>query len=164
MTKLKLAASATAILGAMLVLFASGPGHLTRGLAHDGPHFAAGAPGDPKKKSRTVVVTMREADGKMTFTPNSLQVRKGEQIRFVLKNEGFLDHEFMLATKEENVKHGEVMQKFPDMEHDDPNGKRIASKGSNEILWRFSKGGEFEFACLIPGHYQAGMFGKVTVK
>ena len=92
------------------------------------------------------------------------QGRFSDQVRFVLKNDGVLEHEFMLATPEENAKHAEVMMKYPEMEHDDPNGKRVKPNEKNEILWRFTKRGEFEFACLIPGHYQAGMLGKVVVK
>ena len=82
----------------------------------------------------------------------------------MLKNDGALEHEFMLATAKENAEHGEAMMKMPDMHHDDPNGKRLKPKAENEMLWRFTKQGEFEFACLIPGHYQAGMFGKIMVK
>ena len=107
---------------------------------------------------------MMEGDGKMLYVPDRIEVRRGEQIRFVLKNNGELDHEFLLATTKENLKHAEVMKKFPDMEHDDPNGKRLAPKGTSEILWRFTKRGEFEYGCLIPGHREAGMVGKVIVK
>ena len=74
------------------------------------------------------------------------------------------DHEFMIATPEENKKHAAQMQKFPDMEHDDPNGKTVKPKQKGELIWRFTKRGTFEFACLIPGHYEAGMFGTVVVK
>ena len=56
------------------------------------------------------------------------------------------------------------MEKNPEMEHDEPNGKRLEPKKSAEILWRFSKAGTFEFACLIPGHYETGMKGVVVVK
>lgn len=133
-------------------------------VAHDAPHFSAGEPGDPKAPARVVVVTMSEADGHMHFTPDRLTVRLGEQIKFVLMNAGALDHEFMLATPAENAKHAKLMLKYPDMEHDDPNGKRVKPKGKVELLWRFTRRGEFEFACLIPGHYQAGMHGKIVVK
>jgi uncharacterized cupredoxin-like copper-binding protein len=126
--------------------------------------FSAGAPGDPSKPARVVEVKMFEGDGKMGFAPARIEVRKGEQIRFVLANDGEEDHEFMLATVKENRKHAEVMKKNPDMEHDDPNGKRVMPHGSAEIVWKFTKRGEFEFACLIPGHYEKGMFGKVIVK
>jgi uncharacterized cupredoxin-like copper-binding protein len=98
------------------------------------------------------------------FIPNKVEVKKGEQIRFMLRNSGALEHEFVLATAEENAKHAEQMKKNPDMEHDDPNGKRLKPKGTAEIVWRFTKAGEFQFGCLIPGHTEAGMVGTVVVK
>jgi uncharacterized cupredoxin-like copper-binding protein len=126
--------------------------------------FSAGEPGDPKKPARVVKVKMFEDGKKMTFEPARIEVRRGEQIRFVLENNGDEDHEFVLATIKENQKHGELMKKFPDMEHDDPNAKRVMTYGNGELLWKFTKRGEFEFACLIPGHYEAGMHGSVIVK
>lgn len=132
--------------------------------AHDGHDFSAGEPGSPKRQSRTVTVTMREGDGKMLFSPSRIEVRQGEQIRFVLTNGGYLDHEFMIATPEENTKHAEQMKKFPDMVHEDPNGRTVKTKQKGELLWRFTKRGTFEFACLIPGHYEAGMYGTIVVK
>jgi uncharacterized cupredoxin-like copper-binding protein len=131
---------------------------------HSHTHFSAGQPGNAKKPARVIEVAMIEGDGKMLYVPDRIEVRRGEQIRFVLKNNGELDHEFLLATTKENLKHAEVMKKYPDMEHDDPNGKRLAPKGTSEILWRFTKRGEFEYGCLIPGHREAGMVGKVIVK
>ncbi|QFI77451.1 cupredoxin domain-containing protein [Bradyrhizobium betae] len=131
---------------------------------HQDDTFSAGEPGDAKKPARIVQVTMGEADGKMTFTPNKIEVKKGEQIKFMLRNNGELDHEFILATTAENLKHAESMKKNPDMEHDDPNGKRLAPKKTDEIVWEFTKPGEFEYSCLIPGHREAGMIGTVTVK
>ncbi len=110
------------------------------------------------------MVTMTERDGKMLFNPSRIEVRRGEQIRFVLTNSGYLDHEFMIATPEENKKHAELMQKYPDMEHDDPNGRTVKTKQKGELIWRFTKPGTFEFACLIPGHYEAGMYGTIVVK
>jgi uncharacterized cupredoxin-like copper-binding protein len=131
---------------------------------HTHSHFSAGEPGNPKRPARTVAVSMREADGQMLFEPNRIDVKRGEQIRFVLQNEGELEHEFMLATQQENDKHAVLMQKYPDMEHDDPNGKRLKEKAKTELIWRFTKKGEFEFACLIPGHRESGMHGVVVVK
>jgi uncharacterized cupredoxin-like copper-binding protein len=142
-------------------------GPLSTARAHDGDeHFAAGVPGDPKKPAREVRVVMYD-DGSekvMRFEPASITVRKGEQIRFLLENTGTESHEFMLATVADNRKHGELMKKFPDMEHDDPNAKRLAVSKKGELIWKFTKAGEFEYACLIPGHYEAGMHGKITVK
>jgi uncharacterized cupredoxin-like copper-binding protein len=136
---------------------------------HEGHHhkdgtFSAGEPGDPKRMARIVQITMRETDGKMLFVPQQVNVKRNDQVKFVLRNDGELDHEFVLATTAENLMHAEAMKKNPDMEHDDPNGKRLAPRGSGEILWRFTKAGEFEFACLIPGHRDGGMVGKVVVK
>ena len=90
-------------------------------IAHAHESFAAGRPGDPNKPARTIKVVMREDGKKMAFEPARITVRTGEQIRFVLENAGADDHEFVLATLEENRKHAELMKKFPDMEHDDPN-------------------------------------------
>jgi len=133
--------------------------------AHDGhEHFSAGEAGDAKKPSRTVKITMLEDRKRMLYEPDVVEVRLGEQIHFVIYNEGSEDHEFMLATKEENRKHAEVMKKFPHMEHDDPNAVRVPPLNSGEILWKFTKRGEFEYACVIPGHLEAGMHGKVVVK
>jgi len=127
-------------------------------------HYSAGKPGDPKKPARTVKVTMIEQGKKMLFEPATIEVRRGEQIRFVLTNDGIYDHEFILATRKENRKHAEQMKKFPEMEHDDPNAKRLSPFNTAEIIWKFTKRGEFEYACLIPGHLEAGMLGKVIVK
>jgi uncharacterized cupredoxin-like copper-binding protein len=132
----------------------------------DHAKFSAGQPGDPNKPARTIHVLMRD-DGNeqnMRFEPALITVRKGEQIRFLLENGGTESHEFMLATVAENRKHAQLMKKFPDMEHDDPNAKRLAMSERGELLWRFTKAGQFEFACLIPGHYEAGMHGKIIVK
>jgi uncharacterized cupredoxin-like copper-binding protein len=127
--------------------------------------FAAGEPGDSKKSARTIEISMNEtADAKMRYAPALIEVKRGEQIRFVLKNVGKADHEFMLDTLANNAKHKAAMRENPDMEHDDPNGARLAPGATNEILWRFTKAGTFEFACLIPGHYESGMHGTVTVK
>ena len=79
-------------------------------------------------------------------------------------NDGTQPHEFALATAAENRKHADEMKKFPDMEHNEPNAKRVAASNSVEIVWKFSKRGEFQFACLIPGHYDAKMIGTVIVK
>ena len=126
--------------------------------------FSAGIPGDPAKPARTIKIAMKEEGKSMMFDPTLITVRRGEQIRFVLFNEGTESHEFVLATTAENRKHAELMKKFLEMEHADPNAKRLAVFEHGELLWRFTKTGEFEFACLIPGHREAGMLGKITVK
>jgi uncharacterized cupredoxin-like copper-binding protein len=157
--------STTVTAGVVLLLAAMTAVVPTR--AHEGHVvFSAGEPGDPKKPTRTIRVQMIDYgdEKEMRFEPAVITLRRGEQIRFVLENVGTESHEFTLATIAENRKHAELMKKFPDMEHDDPNGKRVAVSEPRELLWRFTKAGEFEFACMIPGHYEAGMHGKVIVK
>ncbi len=139
----------------------AGPGAAGHG---HGDETAYGKPGDPKKSARLVQVVMSERDGKMSFIPDRIEVRRGEQIKLALRNNGELDHELVLATLEENLKHAIEMQKNPDMEHDDPNAKRLMPKKTGEIVWQFTKAGEFDFSCLIPGHREAGMTGKIIVK
>ena len=158
-----IAASKLAAIAVILSVGAAlaGPGGAGHG---HGDETAYGKAGDPKKTARIVQVVMAERDGKMSFIPDRLEIRRGEQIRFQLRNNGELDHELVLATLEENLKHAVEMQKNPDMEHDDPNAKRLAPKKTGEIVWAFTKAGEFDFSCLIPGHREAGMTGKIIVK
>jgi uncharacterized cupredoxin-like copper-binding protein len=145
---------------AVLVASLSGVAH-----GHGDEHETVyGKPGDPKKPARIVQIVMREQDGKMIFIPDKLRVRKGEQIRFQLRNNGEVDHEFVVGTVEENLKHMKEMEKNPDMEHDDPNAKRLKPKATGELIWQFTKAGTFDFSCLIPGHRPAGMFGTIVVE
>jgi uncharacterized cupredoxin-like copper-binding protein len=99
----------------------------------------------------------------MRFEPNTITVEQGKQLRFRIRNEGLLDHEFILATHEENMKHAEEMMKNPEMEHDEPNMKRIKPNETREVLWRFTKPGKFHIGCLIPGHLEAGMQAYIIV-
>jgi len=122
--------------------------------------YAAGEPGDAQKPSRTIEVGMSE----MAYAPARIEVKRGEQIRFVIRNTGADDHEFLLATTEENLKHAKAMMENPQMAHDEPNGVRLASKKSAEIIWKFTHAGTFEYSCLIPGHRDAGMVGQILVK
>ena len=161
----KIAITGVGLAGAIGLGLVSGDTALTRRAeAHSDHAFAAGEPGDPQKPFRVVEVTLTDGPGTMSYAPSKIEVRKGEQIKFVLKNTGYLPHEFLLDSFENNAKHKLEMEKNPEMEHDDPNGKRVDSKKSAEILWRFTKAGTFEFACLIPGHYETGMKGTVIVK
>lgn len=152
-----LAAGVVASYAAIDAFAAAGP------KGHKHTTFNAGAPGDPKKPFRVVEVKAMEGNGTMSYDPPRLQVTVGEQVKFVVRNAGELAHEFMLDSFEANKKHAIAMQKNPEMEHDDPNGKRVEPKKDAEMIWRFTKVGTFEYACLIPGHYEAGMKGTVEV-
>lgn len=135
------------------------------GHAHmHGEMMAAGMPGDRAKVSRTVEVRMVETeDGDMLFEPGELAFEKGETVLFKIMNMGELEHEFVLDSYANNMEHRDLMMKFPEMEHDDPNSVKLAPGEAGEIVWTFAKDGYFHFACLIPGHMEAGMHGPVKV-
>jgi uncharacterized cupredoxin-like copper-binding protein len=120
-----------------------------------------GREGDPRKVGRTIEVEMADA---MRFAPASVTVRRGETVRFVIHNRGRLLHEMVLGTAAALEKHAELMRKFPHMEHSDPNMAHVKPGAAGEIVWQFTQAGEFRFACLQPGHYEAGMIGKLVVK
>jgi uncharacterized cupredoxin-like copper-binding protein len=134
------------------------------GHGHAGHGFAAGEPGDSRKAGRVIEIIMREGAGTMTFSPDRIELRRGEQVKLVLKNAGELSHELLIDSPANNARHKIEMEKNPDMEHAEPNGRRVEPRQSAELVWRFTKAGTFEFACLIPGHYEAGMKGIVVVK
>jgi uncharacterized cupredoxin-like copper-binding protein len=130
---------------------------------HAGGHGhgeAIGKPGVAAKASRTVNVDM--TDG-MRFNPSSIDVKQGETVRFVVTNSGKLKHELVLGTEKELKEHYELMKKNPEMEHADPNMVTLAGGKTGEIVWQFTKAGKVDFACLQPGHYDAGMKGAVNV-
>lgn len=99
----------------------------------------------------------------MRFTPDRIEVRLGETVRFSVRNSGKVMHEFVIGTKAENAKHAEMMLKHPNMEHDEPYMAHVPPGKTGEIVWTFNRVGDFEFACLIAGHYQAGMVGTIKV-
>ena len=119
-----------------------------------------GIAGDAGKARRSIDVGM--SDG-MRFTPDRIAVKLGETVRFVVRNDGKQLHEFVIGTKAENEKHAAMMLKFPNMEHDEPYMAHVPPGKTGQIVWTFNRAGQFEFACLIAGHYQAGMVGTITV-
>lgn len=123
-----------------------------------------GRPGSPTEASRTIEITMREtSDGEMIFEPDDLSFQPGETVLFRIHNAGEVDHEFVMDTHANNEEHRKLMQKFPEMEHDDPNAIRLAPGETGKIVWSFENAGKFQFACLIPGHMESGMHGPITV-
>jgi uncharacterized cupredoxin-like copper-binding protein len=128
---------------------------------HPGHDDAVGKPGDPAKVSRTIEVDMTDA---MRFTPTKINVKRGETIRFKVTNSGRLKHEMVLGTAAELREHAELMKKFPEMEHEDSNQLSLEGGKSGELIWQFTRAGTFDFACLQPGHFDAGMHGKITVQ
>jgi uncharacterized cupredoxin-like copper-binding protein len=152
-----------ALLAAACIGLAAGP------LAAHGPsaHDAAGSAdtafgraGDRAHATRTVQIEMSD---RMRFEPAVIRVKAGETVRLVAVNRGAQPHELVLGTMEELREHAELMRKFPNMEHDDPNMVRVPPGARGEIVWQFTKPGEFSYACLMPGHFEAGMVGRVVV-
>lgn len=135
---------------------AGGHGH-----GHDDAETAIGKPGVSTRAKRTITVEMSDA---MRFTPDNIAVRQGETVRFIVKNVGQVKHEFSLGTQKELLEHYELMKKFPDMVHDEPNKVSLEPGQQGEVIWQFTKAGAVDFACLHPGHYEAGMKGQVKVK
>lgn len=121
---------------------------------------AFGKPGQPARVSRTVNIDMTDS---MRFTPDNIAVKQGETIRFVVKNSGQIQHELVLGTPKELREHSLLMIKMPRMEHADASQVAVAPGKTGELIWRFTKAGKVEFACLQPGHYDAGMKGLVAV-
>ncbi|QDQ29444.1 plastocyanin [Chitinimonas arctica] len=119
-----------------------------------------GREGDPKQVRRTIQISM---DDTMRYSPDKLTVKQGETIRLVLTNKGKLMHELVLGSARKLQEHAEVMKKFPDMEHDEPYMAHVPPAKQQVINWQFNQPGEFLFGCLIPGHFEAGMVGRITV-
>ena len=144
----------------------------TRAHAHtDEPHIPKAGPvvreqkdwgiaGDANSAKRSIAVGMAD---NMRFTPARIELRQGETVKFVVSNTGKVMHEFVIGTKAENARHAALMVKFPNMEHDEPSMAHVSPGKTGEIVWTFNRAGEFEFACLIAGHYQGGMVGTITV-
>ncbi len=141
-------------------------GHMNHGDDHhdsgDGHHAEdlVGKPGLADEVDRTVTVTMSDD---MSFMPANIDVEAGETIRFELTNDGVLKHEMVIGNSEYLIEHAKLMQKFPGMEHEEPNMLQLDSSESGELIWKFTESGNVDFACLQPGHFEAGMKGKIAV-
>jgi len=155
---------------ASVALLATAPAMAHGDEHHASPHkFEAdkveatpfGQEGDPGKVSRTIRVEMSD---RMRFAPGSMVIRRGETVRFVIVNKGAVLHEMVLGTPDDLARHAELMKKFPEMEHSDPNMAHVKPGATGEIVWQFTQSGQFQYACLIPGHFEAGMLGKITVR
>lgn len=130
--------------------------------AADGHGAALGQPGKPTQATRTITV---EARDDMRYEPSTLRIKPGETVRIRIKNVGKVTHEAVLGTQAELEEHAAMMRKFPHMEHDDPNQVVVRPGETGDLLWQFtSKPGVYDFACLVPGHYEAGMTGKIIVE
>ncbi len=160
-------ALASALCVSMLLGAPAGPAHAHE--AHAPDHGAAPTPAQtewgvaarPRAATRTVEVRMGDD---MRFSPARIEVRLGETLRFRVRNAGKLMHEFVIGTREGNQQHARMMMQNPGMAHDAPYMAHVPAGQTGEVVWTFNRAGQFEFACLIAGHDQAGMVGTITVK
>ncbi len=143
----------------------------TAAFAHENAHHAAKGPvvkeqkewgiaGDAKNVRRTITVSMTDD---MRFAPSAITVQEGETVRLRAQNKGKVLHEIVIGTKAELAQHAEMMKKFPAMEHDEPYMAHVRAGAQGDVVWQFNRAGSFDFACLIPGHFEAGMTGTITV-
>lgn len=122
-----------------------------------------GEPGERSKVDRVLQIAMRETDDGMSFEPKSLSIAAGETVLLRFVNEGSVGHEFVMDTGAAILEHKASMEASPEMAHADPNAIRLAPGATGEIVWTFAIAGDFEFACLLPGHYESGMKGDLKV-
>jgi uncharacterized cupredoxin-like copper-binding protein len=122
---------------------------------------AWGVAADPALAQRTLRISMND---RMRFEPDSLVLKQGETVRLLVTNDGKLKHELVIGTRPVLEEHAALMKKFPNMEHDEPYMVHVAPGKTGEIIWTFNRAGEFHFACLIAGHYEAGMTGRIRVE
>ena len=110
--------------------------------------------------ARTVAIAMADD---MRFRPARIEVREGETIRFVVRNRGQVLHEMVIGTEAELAQHAALMKKFPGMEHDEPYMTHVKPSARGAMVWNFNRPGTFQFACLVAGHFDAGMTGTIVV-
>jgi uncharacterized cupredoxin-like copper-binding protein len=160
MKRLLIASLALAMSSTTSSAFAHAPGTHAERADMPPEQTAWGIGADEASVDREVVIRMDDA---MRFYPHHLEVAEGETLRLVIHNEGQLLHELVLGTREELEEHAEMMEQFPNMEHDAPYMAHVDPGQSQDIIWTFNRAGRFEFACLLPGHFQAGMKGAEQV-
>jgi len=121
---------------------------------------AFGVEGNPKRAARTISMSM---DDSMHYSQSEIRVKQGETVTFVISNKGKLMHELVIGTDAELKKHAELMRNNPTMEHDEPYMAHVKPGGTERMTWRFTKSGTFLYGCLVAGHFEAGMKGRIVV-
>lgn len=173
--KFVVAAAALSMSALALGAGAHGEGH--------GQNAKGGEPGKASEASRTLTVEMHDN----YYQPESIEVKPGETVRLVVENKGSLVHEFNIGSPTMHEAHRDEMQMMVNhgvikgdhidhemmemdmgngqsMKHDDPNSVLLEPGETGEIVWKFTDAAQLQFACNVPGHYQAGMYGDVRFK
>ncbi|WP_255555635.1 cupredoxin domain-containing protein [Enterovibrio paralichthyis] len=119
-----------------------------------------GSPGNAADVTKTIKVSMNDT---MTFTPSQFSADVGETVRIFVKNEGKIPHELVIGSLDNMKNHAEMMRQMPNMQHQESNMITLQPGQMSALIWKFEEQGDVDFACLIPGHMEAGMVGKVSV-
>jgi uncharacterized cupredoxin-like copper-binding protein len=135
-------------------------GHEHNALSTGKQQTTYGIASDSSKVTRVINLSMRD---NMRFSQDKISIKQGETIKFVITNQGKVLHEMVIGTLKDLQDHAEMMRQMPNMQHDDLNMTRVKPSATGEIIWTFNKSGQFDFACLQPGHIEAGMKGKLVV-
>ena len=146
-----------------------GAGSLDTGANEQKPRKKARAPaerpygreGDLRNAKRVIAIEMSDA---MRFFPNALSVKRGDTVRFELRNSGQVPHEMVIGTMDELKKRAALMRRNPGANHPEGHTAYLAPGASTRMVWQFTKAGEFYYACLVPGHFDAGMIGTIVVR
>ncbi len=140
--------------------------------AHGPDHaMSGGKPGDAAKVTRTIEIVASDN----AFSLKALQVRDGETVRFVVRNDGLDPHEFLIGTVTEHADHLKMMKAMIEQRkkggghaHDTStmeahkNGVTVEPAKTASFIWTFARTADLEFACDIPGHYEDGMRGPIS--
>ncbi|MBO6543798.1 MAG: cupredoxin domain-containing protein [Alphaproteobacteria bacterium] len=165
---------------------ANGHAHRASAETSSTPHASinAGKAGTADSSARTINISMNDN----YYEPESVSVKAGETIRFVVQNNGDFVHEFNVGTSAMHtshqsemmmmVQHGVLRPNSINMEaaeamqasmghgmHDEPNSILLEPGQRGEVIWTFpaSSDVEIEFACNVPGHYESGMLGHFSI-
>ena len=142
---------------------------------------AIGTKGKASDVNKVIVVNMYDN----YYEPSKIEIKKGETVKFVVKNKGELVHEFNIATKTMHLKHQpemmmlveneiissdkiykkkmmEMAKKNPSMAHSHSNSVLLSPGESADLIWKFTNSLKIEAACNVPGHYEAGMIAEIN--
>jgi uncharacterized cupredoxin-like copper-binding protein len=152
---------------------AAGGGDHTHGHGHGGMRDGIGHPADPAKADRVIEVTMTDN----AFSREEIRVKAGRTVTFKLRNAGDFVHEFSLGTKAMHEAHQEEMQHMMaegtltprhmaegGHHHGSGNSVMLNPGETGQLTWQFESPMTISFACNVPGHFQAGMHGPLTVR
>ena len=120
-----------------------------------------GREGDPRRAKRVIRIDMSDT---MQYFPDQIKIKRGDTVRFVVRNSGELPHEMVLGTMEELQKYAAATKRKPADHQGEPHATRVGPGGTGRIVWQFTRAGEFYFGCLVPGHFDAGMIGTIVVR